>query len=540
MAMLESRYDPPMPPADAATAEIRRVDPIIGLEIHVQLATRTKMFSRSLNPAHAAVQGTEPNTLIDPTVLGLPGALPVINRAAVEMSIMVGLALGCSIARQSRWDRKSYFYPDLPKGYQISQYELPLCFDGAVDLPAADEQGRPDGAAAASRIRIIRAHLEEDTGKLLHEAPGGGRIDDTLLDLNRAGTPLLEIVTAPDFTSADQVVLFARVLRNICRFLQVSEGDMQKGHMRFEPNINCSMTLADGRTVKTPIVEVKNLNSFRSLKGAIEHELAEQPRRWLEDRREMGPGQKRTRGWSDTRLVTLPQREKEDVHDYRYFPDPDLPPITVSARWLEEIRARVPALPMARQQRYTRDLGLPVKDAAALTDERDVCFLYENAVAAAMDRGLEAPRAARAVANLLLQSGAKRANEQGGLVSDLPIKPAQIAGIALLREAGDLSAAGADELFGMFCGEGKGAGGILAEAEPRVVAEQMGLLTIRDEAALDAWVDQAIRDNEAAAADVRAGRHQALGRLIGAVMKLSGGTADARRVREALLERLGT
>jgi aspartyl-tRNA(Asn)/glutamyl-tRNA(Gln) amidotransferase subunit B len=534
--------------ATTPAAEIRRVDPIIGLEVHVELATRTKMFSRCPNPAHPESQSAEPNTLIDPTVLALPGALPVINRAAVEMSIMVGQALGCSTARLSRWDRKSYFYPDLPKGYQISQYQLPLCFDGAVELPALDAAGGPDfsAGAAAARIGILRAHLEEDTGKLLHEAPagsaggsaGGRPIEDTILDLNRAGTPLLEIVTAPDFTSADQVVLFARTLRNICRFLRVSEGDMQKGHMRFEPNINCSLTLADGRVVKTPIVEVKNLNSFRSLKGAIEYELAHQPQRWREDRLEMGPGAKRTRGWSDTRLATLLQREKEDVHDYRYFPDPDLPPVAIGDGWLREIRARVPELPMARMRRYIAEYGLPPKDAAALTDERDVCLLYEAAVDAATERGLDAPQAGRAGANLLLQAGAKRANERGGLVSDLPITAAQIAGIALLRESGEISATSADELFGLFCGEGKGAGAILADADPAVVAEQMGLLVVRDEGQLDAWCEQAIRENEAAAADVRAGRQQALGRLIGAVMKLSGGAADARRVRVTLLERL--
>jgi aspartyl-tRNA(Asn)/glutamyl-tRNA(Gln) amidotransferase subunit B len=314
---------------------------------------------------------------------------------------------------------------------------------------------------------------------------------------------------------------------------------MQKGHMRFEPNINCALTLEDGRVVKTPIVEVKNLNSFRSLKGAIEYELAQQPQRWREDGLEMGPGAKRTRGWSDTRLVTVLQREKEDVHDYRYFPDPDLLPVVIGEGWLRDIRARVPELPMARMKRYMAEFGLPTKDAAALTDERDVCLLYEEAVAAAVEAGLEAPRAGRATANLLLQAGAKRANERGGLASDLPVTPAQIAGIAVLRERGDVSAAGADELFGLFCGEGKGAGGILAEAEPAVVAEQMGLLIVRDEGQLDAWCEQAIRENEAAAADVRAGRQQALGRLIGAVMKLSGGAADAKAVREALLQKIG-
>jgi aspartyl-tRNA(Asn)/glutamyl-tRNA(Gln) amidotransferase subunit B len=261
----------------------------VGLEVHVELATRTKMFSRCPSPAHPEYDGAAPNTLIDPVVLALPGALPVMNREAVQMAMMVGLALNCSIAQRTKWDRKSYFYPDLPKGYQISQYDLPLCFDGIVSVPAIDDKGFV-AEGEAKQIGIIRAHLEEDAGKLLHEAPGGHAIDFSIVDWNRAGTPLLEIVTQPDFETADQVVSFARMLRNICRFLGVTEGIMQKGHMRFEPNINLILTLEGGKTVATPITEVKNLNSFKSLRGAIEYELTEQPRRWVEDQREMGRG----------------------------------------------------------------------------------------------------------------------------------------------------------------------------------------------------------------------------------------------------------
>ena len=247
---------PDTPPVTTNT--IASVELIIGMEVHVELATRTKIFTRVLSPAGFADGEVEPgpNTLIDATVLALPGSLPVMNRSAVEMAMMVGLALGCRVPEFTKWDRKSYFYPDMPRAYQISQYDLPLCVGGAMDVPAADARGVPDLSRPARRVGILRAHLEEDAGKLLHEAPGGHAIDFSIVDYNRAGTPLLEIVTQPDLRSADEAVLFAKMLRQVCRCLGVTRGVMQKGHMRFEPNINCVLTLRDGRVVKTPIVEV--------------------------------------------------------------------------------------------------------------------------------------------------------------------------------------------------------------------------------------------------------------------------------------------
>lgn len=537
----------------------------VGLEVHVELATRTKMFSRAPSPAFAGFDGRGPNTCIDPVVLGLPGALPTPNRAAVEMSMKVGLALGCSIAAVTRWDRKSYFYPDLPKGYQISQYDLPLCFDGAFDLPVpAAKQASGGGPVAVDwesgltrRIGIIRAHLEEDAGKLMHEAPGGAPIDFSIADYNRAGTPLLEIVTQPDFTRAEEVVLFCQLLRNLCRFLGVSEGILQKGHMRFEPNINCILTLADGRTVATPVVEVKNLNSFRAVRGAIDYELREQPRRWLQDGRVMGPGAKQTCGWDDVEQRTVVQREKEDAHDYRYFPDPDLLPVAIERAWVEQCRAALPEPPVVRLRRYMSQYGLGPKEAAALVEERDVCYFYESAINAAEALGVAPDRSGKAVANLLLQSGAKRANERaaalgvrgeeaeagsdaagsgaaasGPLISDLGITPSQLGALAKLREDDAINSGNADALFGLLC-EPANVG-----ADAVKLAEARGLLTIRDEGALDAWVAQAISENAKAAEDVRAGKDAALGRLVGAVMKLAGGKADAKSVRERLLAKL--
>jgi aspartyl-tRNA(Asn)/glutamyl-tRNA(Gln) amidotransferase subunit B len=495
----------------------------VGLEIHIELATRTKMFTRVPNAAHPAHFDEAPNTLIDPVVCALPGALPVMNRAAVEMSMKVGLALGCSIARHSKWDRKNYYYPDLPKGYQISQYDLPLCHDGRVEIPGHD------GATRA--IGIIRAHLEEDTGKLGHELPGGRAYAGSLVDLNRAGTPLLEVVTAPDFDHVDDVVTFAQELRNICRFLGVTEGIMQKGHMRFEPNINLELVLADGSIVKTPIVEVKNLNSFRALRGAIEYESTRQIEEWRETGRTMGRGMKSTRGWDDVALKTLLQREKEDAHDYRYFPEPDLVPVETDDAWIARIAATLPEPPLARRARYRDVYGLSDIDARNLVDDRDTCFYYEACVAATLALGVfkEEKSAGYAAGKIVLNAGAKRANERGVAVHDLGIDAAQVASVLGLREQGTIGPQAADTLFGLLC----------ETKEPALaVAERGGLVVVRDEGKLLEWVDAAIAANAQAADDVRAGKMSAIGRLVGAVMRLSGGKADAKDVNDALKSRL--
>ncbi|MCA9310181.1 MAG: Asp-tRNA(Asn)/Glu-tRNA(Gln) amidotransferase subunit GatB [Phycisphaerales bacterium] len=507
------------------SAVITSTSLIVGLEIHVELATRTRMFSRVASMAAPGAPDPEPNTLIDPVVLGLPGALPVLNRHAIELSIRMGLALGCTIATTTRWDRKGYFYPDLPKGYQISQYDQPLCGEGHFTIPLPDGTTHP--------IRIIRAHLEEDAGKLLHELPGGIAIDHSIVDLNRAGTPLLEIVTAPDFTSADQVEAFARLLRATARFLGVSEGVMQKGHMRFEPNINCELTLSDGRAVRTPVVEVKNLNSFKAVREAIEYELREQPRRWQQDGLEMGAGMKSTRGWDDQRRATFLQREKEDAHDYRYFPDPDLLPVTIDPARVEDMKAELPELPHTRAARYHRDYGLGPREAEALVEERAVCEYFEACTDAAATTGLPPGEAGKAAANIVLQVGLRLANERGVLVSDLGATPAQVAGIIALRHAGEVGSTAADTLFETLCE---------SEDTAAAAADRLGLRQVRDQGALASWVDAIIADpaHAQAVADVRAGKMAAVGRLIGGVMALSAGQADARAVRELLLAKLNS
>jgi aspartyl-tRNA(Asn)/glutamyl-tRNA(Gln) amidotransferase subunit B len=514
--------------------DITHVKLVVGLEVHVELRTRAKMFAHAPSPGHPDFDAAEPNTLTDPTVLGLPGALPVMNRAAVEMSIKVGLALGCSITRHAVWDRKNYFYPDMPKAYQISQYDRPLCGEGVAEALRLDDKGTPDPDQSPVRVRILRAHLEEDAGKLLHEMPGGGSLDGSIVDLNRAGTPLLEIVTHPDFAAADDVVAFARHLRQLCRSLGVTEGVMQKGHIRFEPNINCVLTLRDATTVATPIVEVKNLNSFKSVKGAIEHELAQQPSRWVADGLTLGPGTKVTRGWDDTRNQTYVQREKEDAHDYRYFPDPDLPPVVVDDAWLASIRSTL-GEPLADAfRRYLREFGLDRKEAAALTDEPGTTRFYESIVAATTAAGVPHARAGRLAANALLQSGAKRANERQIPVESLGIRPETIAEILALRESGSISAAAADDLFGRYADPANPTSGPV-----KALAESLGMLIVRDDAALARWCDEVIAANPKPADDVRAGKLQAVGRLVGEVMKKAAGAADAKTVRGALLTRLG-
>ena len=488
---------------------------IVGLEIHIELATRSKMFTSAPNVAHPEFGGAAPNTLLDPVVLALPGSLPVMNKAAVEMSMMVGLALHAEIAGVSKWDRKNYFYPDLPKGYQISQYDRPLCVGGWHEIALA--------SGGTKRIGIVRAHLEEDTGKLGHELPGGGEYPGSLVDLNRAGTPLLEVVTEPDFAGADEVVQFAQDLRDICRFLGVTEGVMQKGHMRFEPNVNLALTLEGGAEVRTPISEVKNLNSFRALKGAIEFEAKRQERDWIADGRVQGRGMKSTRGWDDVAMETVLQREKEDAHDYRYFPDPDLVEVEVDEAWLARVRGRMTELPHARRARYTA-AGIGEKDLRQLMDQPALCTFFDACVEAA-----GGVAATQAVAKLMLNAAARRANEVGTTVERLGITPVQVAKVAALREGGLISAQSADALLGHCCA---------TDEDPESIARREGLLVQRDEGQLQAWVDAAIAAHEQAASDVRAGKMAAIGRIVGAVVKQAGGSVDGKAAQEAIVKRL--
>ncbi|MEM9347775.1 MAG: Asp-tRNA(Asn)/Glu-tRNA(Gln) amidotransferase subunit GatB [Planctomycetota bacterium] len=485
----------------------------VGMEIHVELDTRSKMWTSAPNVAHPDYLSSEPNTLLSPVVIGMPGTLPVINEQAVEMSILVGLALNCEIATHTKWDRKSYWYPDLPKNYQISQYDEPICGEGRIDIP--------DGGSTKT-IRITRAHLEEDAGKLLHELPGGGFSDGSLVDLNRAGTPLLEIVTEPDFDSADQAVAFGQMLRDICRHLGVTQGIMQKGHMRFEPNINIIIE-KDGETFKTPVVEIKNLNSFKAVHGAILHEHERQIEQWLEDGRVMGARAKSTRGWDDVNLVTTPQREKEDADEYRYFPDPDLCEVNVTEEMMGRVKAQLVELPHGRLQRYINDLGLKEIDAKAIMDEPATTRFYEAVLATGAD--------AKAASKLVRNNLSKLANEQGVLPDALGVSAQQVADVIALTSANKVGSSAVDKLL-----EACAASDDSAES----LAEANGLMQVTDDSALEAWVDEVLANPKMAKSveDVRGGKDKAINALLGQVMRLSKGSANPQAVTAMIKEKL--
>jgi aspartyl-tRNA(Asn)/glutamyl-tRNA(Gln) amidotransferase subunit B len=433
-----------------------------------------------------------------------------MNKQAVEFSMLAGLALNCQIPSFTKWDRKGYYYPDLPKNYQISQYDLPLALNGYIEIPAKD--------GTFKKIRIRRAHLEEDAGKNLHTAGNFSQVD-----LNRAGTPLLEIVTEPDMNSAIEVRALAEELQRIVRYLGVSEADMQKGHMRFEPNVNLIINRA-GQEFKTPIVEVKNLNSFRALENSINYEIGRQLDRFLETGETMEMGNKSTRGWDDVKEATVLQREKEEAHDYRYFPDPDLVPVRVNEQWLNEIKSRLCELPLSRRIRYAKEYGLNDYDIGVLTNDRPVADFFEEVVKA----GGEPKR----ICNLLTQVGLKLANARGCTITELGPKPVDIAQLAKMAQTGEISATAANTILEEMVNTGKG---------PQELAEQLNLIQKSDAGELEAIVDEVLKSNQQAAADFKEGGKKsgkAKGFLLGQVMQKTKGRANPKVASEILDKKL--
>ena len=421
------------------------------------------------------------------------------------------MALNCEIAQFTKWDRKSYYYPDLPKNYQISQYDLPLGSNGYIEIPL--EGGR------TKRIRILRVHLEEDAGKNVHTAGNFSQVD-----LNRAGTPLLEIVTEPDMSSPEQVRGLAVELQRIVRYLGVSEGDMQKGHMRFEPNINLVIERG-GQQARTPIAEVKNLNSFRALERSVAYEVRRQLDDFLETGRTMQMGNKSTRGWDDANEATVLQREKEEAHDYRYFPDPDLVPVTATSEWLEAIRSRLCELPLQRQVRYVGQYGLSEYDAGVLTAERATADFFEQAVRAGGDP--------KRVCNLLTQVGLKLAHERGGDLQGLGLDPSAVGELAKMIEEGTVNASAGNTILRAM---------VDTDKKPDALAEELNLIQKSDAGELDAIVDQVLAANAAAVADVTSGgkkSKKARGFLLGQVMQKTKGQANPKVVSELLNTKLG-
>jgi len=478
---------------------------VVGLEIHVQLRTRTKMFCGC-----ELSFGAEANSRVCPVCLGMPGVLPVMNGQAVQYAILAASALNCEIASFTKWDRKSYYYPDLPKNYQISQYDLPLGSNGYIEILLDDGQTK--------KIRILRVHLEEDAGKNLHTAGNFSQVD-----LNRAGTPLLEIVTEPDMSSPAEVRALAVELQRIVRYLGVSEGDMQKGHMRFEPNVNLIVNRA-GQECKTPIVEVKNLNSFRALERSIAYEVQRQLDEFLETGRTLQMGNKSTRGWNDADEITVLQREKEEAHDYRYFPDPDLVPVTTTPEGLDRSKVGLCELPLHRQLRYVKQYQLSDYDAGVLTAERAGADFFEQAVQAGADP--------KRICNLLTQTGLKLANERGCDLAGLGIEPAGVAALAQMIDAGTVSAGGGATILEAMAETGK---------KPDVLADELKLVQKSDAGELEGLVDAVLAENPQAVEDVTSGgkkSKKARGFLLGQVMQKSKGQANPKVVSELLGKKL--
>jgi len=475
-------------------------EPVIGLEIHAQLLTASKIFC-----ACSTAFGADPNTHVCPVCLGLPGALPVLNRAAVDFGILAALALGCTIHETSIFARKNYFYPDLPKGYQISQYERPLATAGAVD----DGSGRVSG-----RVGITRVHLEEDAGKSLHEGfPDSDR--KTYVDFNRSGVPLIEIVTEPDLRSAAEAAEFFSRLRSILVWLGVNDGNMEEGSLRCDANVSVRPAGADRFGTKA---EVKNLNSFRFLQKALDYEIARQ----IDVLNEGGRVAQETRLWDAGAGVTSSMRSKEEAHDYRYFPEPDLPPLVVDRARVDAIRAAMPELPAARRARFVEQHALPDYDAAQLTQSRVLADYFEAVVAAGA-----APKAA---SNWIMGELARKLKETGGDVASTAMTPARLAGLVTLVDRGTISGSIAKDVFEKMFASGRAAGEIVA-------AE--GLTQIDDESAIVALIDGVLARHSEAVAQYRSGKTASFGFLVGQVMKAAAGKANPKRVNELLRRALG-
>lgn len=473
---------------------------VIGLEIHVELLTRSKVFCSC-----ATGFGGEPNTRVCPVCLGLPGSLPVLNAKALEYAVKTGLALNCEIASFSKFDRKNYFYPDLPKAYQISQYDLPLCRHGYLEIEAG---------GVRRRIGITRVHLEEETGKSLHA--GTSIVDSpfTLLDYNRAGIPLVEIVTEPDIRSPEEARVFLEELKRVVEFAGVSDVKMEEGSLRCDANISVRPRGASRLGTKT---EVKNMNSFRAVQRALEYEAARQ----IATLRAGGRVVQETRHWDDAAGVTRGMRSKEQAQDYRYFPEPDLVPIVLSPEQIEQWRRELPELPAARRERLAREYGLPAYDAAILTASKRLADFFEEAARAFPDPKM--------VSNWVMGELLRLLKAENKELDQVPLQPSDLVGLLSLVRDGVISGATAKEVFEEMFHTGDPAASIV---------DRRGLRQISDEGALREIVRRAMAANPDAVQSYRQGKEKALGALVGAVMKETRGKANPQLVNRLLLEAL--
>jgi aspartyl-tRNA(Asn)/glutamyl-tRNA(Gln) amidotransferase subunit B len=484
-------------------------EPVIGLEVHAQIHTKSKMFCSC--PVVEDTGDLPPNTYVCPVCAALPGVLPVINKRAIEIAIMTGLALNCKVSEFSCFARKSYFYPDLPKGYQISQYTPvfpPLSVNGHLDI---------ETEAGQKRIRINRAHMEEDTGKLYHVGGGVSRVD-----LNRAGVPLLEIVSEPDMRSVEEVLAYATKLHAILVYLGVNSGDMEKGMMRFEANISVRPV---GSDAMNPRHEIKNLNSFRALARSAAYEIEHQ----IATLEAGGTVAQQTMGWDETRGVTVPQRGKEYADDYRYFPEPDLPMLEISPELVEELRARLPELPDAKRARFIADYGLSEYDADVLVADKGVADYYEAAIGAAAATAAGGEADPKTVANWVTGELFRLMKESGQKIDAVSISPQALAELIGLVEDSTINQNTGKEVLEEMFASGRSA---------RRIVEERGLAQISDTSALEQIIAQVLDENPDQASKYLDGKGQLLGWLVGQVMKATQGKANPQVARTLLKEQL--
>jgi len=471
---------------------------VIGIEIHAQLLTDSKMFCGC-----STKFGSEPNTQTCPICIGMPGVLPVINKKAIEYVIKTGLAVHCRIASYSRFARKNYFYPDLPKGYQISQYELPICEHGYVEI--ADN-------GSTKKIMLTRIHLEEDAGKNIHEGAG----NYSFVDLNRAGTPLMEIVTEPDIRSPKEAVAFVKKIRTILRYIGVCDGNMEQGSLRCDANVSVRPYGQEEFGVKA---EIKNMNSFKFIEKALDYEIKRQIKAIKDGEKII----QETRLWNSEKGITESMRSKEEAHDYRYFPEPDLVPIEVEMPWIEQIKSQIVELPDSRRQRFISQYGLPEYDADLLTSEKSLAEWFEQAVKLGGDP--------KTVSNWMMGELMSLLNEKNKQIEECGLKPEQLVGLLELIDKGIISGKIAKTVFEEMYKTGK---------NPDTIVKEKGLVQISDEADIEKAVNEILEKNPEEVERFKAGDEKLMGFFVGQIMKVTKGKANPQIVNELLKKKLGS
>lgn len=477
-----------------------KYEAVIGLEVHTELQTTTKIFCSCKTSF-----GADPNTNVCPVCLGLPGVLPVLNKKVLEYAVRAGLALNCEISRFSKFDRKNYYYPDLPKNFQTSQFDLPICEHGYLDVEVEGEK---------RRIRITRAHMEEDAGKLVHHGTSITDSDYSLVDYNRTGTPLLEIVSEPDMRSAKEAVAYMEKMRAILQYIGVSDCRMEEGSLRCDANVSVRPVGQKELGTKT---EIKNINSFKGVERAIEYEAMRQAE-LLEDG---GKVVQETRTWDEKEGVTKSMRTKEEANDYRYFPEPDLVPFTVSDEYIENIRKSLPELPDARKERYMKEFGLSSEDAVFMTNDKATADYFEAAVDAGADP--------KACVNWLMGEFASQLSTDGIEIAKAPVSAENLAALLKLISKGTISGKIAKKVFATMWKEG---------GNPEEIVKAQGLVQISDTAELSKLVDEVVGKNPKAVEDFKAGKKKAVGALVGQIMKATKGKANPRVINELLNKKL--